>query len=894
MKNRKINWNSEIKLAVRKAFSGLGKIMLVILNILITLILIAVLTGIIVGCAFTIYIKNYVDTTVDISLFNITASEGTTSSAIYRYEFTDRINREGTAVLMEGERIVGSSSQEYVTYDRIPENMINAVIAIEDKRFKTHEGVDWKRTLGAGVNFFIGFDGSYGGSTLTQQLIKNITGEDDYSIQRKVQEIFWALDLETKKDKEEILELYLNIANFGSTYYGVQAAAYNYFSKDVSELTLLECAAIAGITQNPSYYNPMIFPEHNATRRDTVLYEMLDQGLITQREFNESFKHELVLNPPSSTLELTDQQAKGISSWYTDMVIEDVISDLMTQKGYSYQAASVMVYNGGLRIYSLIDEDVQAQLEKVYLNDNNFPKATSGLIAQSSAIVIDPYTGDVLGVVGARRKKSGNRVQNFATMTKRPPGSAIKPLSVYSPSFDSGLINWATVIEDSPFDFVASATGWPKNAETFGGNSYRGLTNIYYALTHSLNTIPVKILSMYGLQNSYNYCTKTLHMTDILAAKKTASGKTVTDIGYAALGLGQLNYGISLRQLTAGYSIFPNAGIFNDAHSYLRVTDSEGNVILENGYSGKVAIKEETASVMNLILANVTREGTAKDLSFGKLTGIDVAGKTGTAGDSYDRWFIGYTPYYICGIWYGYEYPKTLTGSNPCIPLWDDIMIPLHQKYLTSTEPLKTFGISPNLVQCTYCKDSGKLCSDACALDPRGDRSETGYFIRGTEPTSYCDTHIVVDYDSVTKCIACDFCPPENIVQVALVKVNRDFNARTNIPIQDAQYSYMELPYDVRPYGTQLVPYYHSLNYATVVNGKTVYHQRGYTRNTVHFNSTCLEHFDYAKWRENVDRITAERAAASGSSLTGTVSLPFLKCTGILGTFFREGTFPSG
>ena len=216
MKNRKINWNSEIKLAVRKAFSGLGKIMLVILNILITLILIAVLTGIIVGCAFTIYIKNYVDTTVDISLFNITASEGTTSSAIYRYEFTDRINREGTAVLMEGERIVGSSSQEYVTYDRIPENMINAVIAIEDKRFKTHEGVDWKRTLGAGVNFFIGFDGSYGGSTLTQQLIKNITGEDDYSIQRKVQEIFWALDLETKKDKEEILELYLNIANFGS------------------------------------------------------------------------------------------------------------------------------------------------------------------------------------------------------------------------------------------------------------------------------------------------------------------------------------------------------------------------------------------------------------------------------------------------------------------------------------------------------------------------------------------------------------------------------------------------------------------------------------------------------------------------------------------------------
>ena len=887
MMKKKINWLSEILLAGRKLFSGLGKIMLVILNIIITLILICVLTGIIIGCAFTVYIKNYVDTTIDISKFNITASEGTTNSAIFRYEFTDRLNREGEAVLMEGEKIVGSTSQEYVTYDRIPENMINAVIAIEDKRFRTHEGVDWRRTIGAGLNFFIGFDGSYGGSTITQQLIKNITGEDDYSIQRKVQEIFWALDLETQKDKEEILELYLNTANFGSTYYGVQSAAYNYFSKDVSELTLIECAAIAGITQNPSYYNPKIYPEHNSERRDTVLYEMLDQGLITRREFNEAFGRDIVLNLPSDTENLTEQQSRGIDSWYTDMVIEDVINDLVEKKGYSSQAAAMMVYNGGLRIYSLIDTDVQAQLEKIYLNDNNFPKATSGLIAQSSAIVIDPYTGDILGVVGARRQKTGNRVQNFATMTKRPPGSSIKPLSIYGPAIDSGLITWASVIDDSPFDFTQSSTGWPKNAETFGGNNYRGLTNVYYALTHSLNTIPVKLLSKYGLQNSYNFCTGVLNMTDIIAAKKTANGNTVTDIGYAALGLGQLNYGISLRQLTAAYSIFPNAGIFNDAHSYLKVTDSEGNVILENGYSGKVAIKEETASVMNLILANVTREGTAKDLTFGKLTGIDVAGKTGSAGEYYDRWFIGYTPYYICGVWYGYEYPKTLTGSNPCIPLWDNIMIPLHQKFMTSGQPLKTFEISPNLVQCTYCKDSGKLCSDACALDPRGDRTETGFFIRGTEPTTYCDTHVIVDYDMVTKSVACDDCPPENITQVALVRVNRDFNSKYNPSIQDAQYSYMDLPFDVRPYSTRYVPFYYTISAATTVNGRTVYHQTGYTRGAVHYNATCTEHFNYANWQARVKAIKEAAAAqtASGSSLTGTVTLPYASCTDILKLF---------
>ncbi|MCQ2427858.1 MAG: transglycosylase domain-containing protein [Clostridia bacterium] len=854
MSNKKINWISELAETWKAILRGLGMMLRVILTVLITIILIGVLTGIIVGCAFTVYIKNYVNTDVDVSMFDISVANGTTNSAVYRYEFTDRQNRVGEEVLLEGEKIIGSSNQQFVTYDRIPENMINAVIAIEDKRFKTHEGVDWKRTIGAGLGFVVG-SGSFGGSTITQQLIKNVTGEDDYSIQRKVQEIFWALDLETKKDKEEILELYLNIANFGGTNYGVQAAANSYFSKDISELTLIECAAIAGITQNPSYYNPLIYPEHNAVRRNTVLAEMLSQGLITRREYNEAFGKELILKTPYSGSGQNDQQTLGIASWYTDMVIEDVINDLVAQKGYSEQMASIMVYNGGLRIYSLVDPEVQSTLEKIYLEDGNFPKSTSGLIAQSSAIVIDPGTGDILGVVGARRKKTGNRVQSFATQTKRAPGSSIKPLSVYAPAIDRKLITWATVIDDTPFDFNASATGWPKNAETFGGgNAYRGLTNISYAITHSLNTIPVKILSKFGLQNSYNYCYNTLGMTDLIAAKSTGNGNTVTDIGYAALGLGQLNYGISLRQITAAYSIFPNAGIYNEAHSYLKVTDSEGNVILENGYKGTVAISEVTASVMNLMMEKVTSEGTAKNLTFGRLTGIDVAGKTGSAGDYYDRWFIGYTPYYICGVWYGYEYPKTLTGENPCIPLWDTIMIPLHQKFLASTEPLKSFEISQNLVECTYCVDSGKLLTDACALDPRGDRTETGYFIRGTEPTEFCTTHVVVDYDDVEKGIANADCPPENIIRTALVRVNRSFAAKNNITIADAQYSYMDLPFDVRPYGTKYVPFYYSMAGAG--------NQTGYSRGAVHYNSTCTTHFNYDHWLEEVKRIKEEQAAA--------------------------------
>ena len=344
MKNKKIDWFKEIKKAWHLLFAGLLKFMQIFANILITIILIGVLTGVIVVSAFSIYIGNYIDTEADMSLFRLNISSTTTR--IYYYDFEDRTSRVGEVVELEDQRLQGDKDSIYVKYENIPENMINAVIAIEDKRFRTHDGVDWKRTLAAGANFFLGFDESgYGGSSLTQQLVKNMTHEDDYTIQRKVTEIFWALDIETKMEKEEILELYLNVVNFGNGSSGVQSAAYNYFSKDVSELTLIECAAIAGITKNPSLYNPLINPEQNAIRRNTVLAEMLDQGLITQREFDEAYGKELVTRPPVT------KETAVVNSWYTDMVIEDVINDLVEQKGYSHKVASLMVYNGGLNIF---------------------------------------------------------------------------------------------------------------------------------------------------------------------------------------------------------------------------------------------------------------------------------------------------------------------------------------------------------------------------------------------------------------------------------------------------------------------------------------------------------------------------------------------------------------
>lgn len=900
--SKKINWFAELGNAWKALLHALGVFIKIVADVIITVLLICALTGVICVCAFSIYIKNYVNTEVDVSLFDMAIASGTTTTQIFRYNFSDRTNRVGTPVLMEGETIKGEKDSTYVTYDQIPENMINAVIAIEDKRFRTHNGVDWKRTIGAGLAFFTGTDG-YGGSTITQQLVKNVTGEDDYSIQRKIQEIFWALDLETKKDKEEILELYLNIANFGSTYDGVQSAAYNYFSKDVSELTLIECAAIAGITQNPSKYNPKVNPENNRVRREYILYEMLDQGLITQREYEEAHGKELVIKTPSSSENLTDAQAKGINSWYTDMVIEDVISDLMTQKGITRQMATYTVYGGGLKIYCLVDPIVQATLESVFVSESNFPEATSGLMAQSSAIIIDPQTGDILGVVGARNEKTANRIQNYATQTKRSPGSSIKPLAVYGQAIEKGLINWATVYDDVPVDFADTQTGWPKNSETFGkeGSSYRGLSNINYALKMSLNTIPVKILQQLGLRESFDFVKSKFGLDDLIESKKLSNGSAITDITYASLGLGQLSYGVTLRDMTAAYTVFPNNGVYSEAHSYLKVTDSSDNIVLENTYNGNVVFSENTVSIMNLMLENVVSGGTASDTMNGAgkgvqfvKTGIDIAGKTGSAGEVYDRWFIGYTPYYVCGVWYGYDYPKTLTGINPCFKIFDAIMLPLHAGIINNAAingtEIEKFNITNDIIECTYCVDSGLLPCEACYHDPRGSRLETGYFIKGTEPTESCTTHVMVRYCITGKGVdICNHCPDEDCTEVALVRVNRDFNTSKQITIADAQYSYMELPFNIMPYSTVYVPFYYNLcNPTKDANGKNIYHHTGYTRRVEQYNHTCLKHFDTARWWSEyfVKKAAYDAEQSNNAETSSSLSVRF---DSLLNCMYRAG-----
>lgn len=791
------------------------------------------LSALVLGLIFAIYIEKNISKTVDESIY-ATIGMGS-STKIYYYEFEDRENRIGTPLEISDKELYSAYRCKSVSYDKLPEDLINAFVSIEDKRFWEHSGVDFKRTVLASFNYFLNFKSSFGGSTITQQLIKNVTSNDEYSFQRKLQEIFWALDLEKKFDKQEILLMYLNIINLSQGCFGVGAASEYYFSKDVSELSLAECACIAAITNSPTYYNPIRNPENNKARRTLILSEMLDQGYISLEEYEKAVSEEIVLTPPDTV------STSNINSWYVDMVIDDVINDLVNKEGYSRSMANILIYTGGLKIYTALDPDVQATLEEYYSNTDFFPSSHAENPLQSSMIVIDPKTGDILGVVGSIGKKSANRVQNFATQTLRPAGSVIKPLSVYAPALEAGIINWATVYDDVPVNFgkynldankgkIVDPVPWPKNSNGI----YRGLTNTNYAISHSINTVTVKILEDIGLENSFDFLYNKLNIKSIISSKTLPDGSTISDIDYAALALGQFNYGATLREITAAYSIFANKGIYNNYRSYYKVTDFEDNVILENNYHGEAVLSEENASIMTLMLKNVLSSGTATDISLRYK--VDTAGKTGTTQNNYDKWFIGYTPDYICGVWLGYEYPQSLDNSatDACHRIWNDVMTKLQK------DRSKSFEISKNIVKAGYCKDSGKLISEACKLDPRGSRVEYGYFVKGNEPSKYCDIHTTVNYDIQYNGVACPECPPENVVQISLIKVNRSFPVQ--IYVTDAQYTWQKLGNGILPETSSQLPFYSNI----LKNNE----YSGISRVSEQYNRYCRDHFDYFLWKE--------------------------------------------
>ena len=814
----------------------IGKIFKRILKAVLILFIMALISATVVGIVFAIYVDNNIEKTIDEQLFYVVGSDSQTK--IYYYEYEDRTARIGEAVELSEEQLYGGYRSKFVSYDTIPQNLKNAFISIEDKRFERHKGVDWFRTVTAGINYYLKFSDSYGGSTITQQLIKNVTDEDDYTFQRKIQEIFWALDLETKMDKTEILGLYLNIINLSQGCYGVGAASEYYFSKNVSELTLSECACIAAITNSPTYYDPLRNPQNNDRRRRLILGQMLELGYIGEEEYNTAINEEIVLN-----INANDSKDK-VNSWYVDMVVDDVMRDLMNKYGYSRSMASLIVYTGGLKIYTVMDKEVQGILDKYYSDTSNFSSVKGSELPQSSMIVIDSKTGDILGVAGAIGPKTGNRLQNHATYSVRPAGSVVKPLSTYAPALEAGIIDWSTVYDDTPVNFgsynldaskgkIVEPVPWPKNSN----NTYRGLTNINYAIEQSINTVTVKVLEDLGLDSSFDFLYNKLKMKSLITSRVLSDGSVITDKDYASLALGQFNYGVTVREITAAYSIFANDGIYNDYRSYYMITDSEGKEVLSNKYHGEAVISEENADIMTLMLSNVVSNGTATDITLDKK--IACAGKTGTTQNKYDTWYIGYTPYCIGGVWFGYEYPKALTdySGNKCIEIWDEVMTLVHRKYY---DEYKDFDISDSIVEYEYCRDSGKALTSACKMDPRGTRAETGYFVKGSEPTSPCDRHLAVDYDTEYGGVVIGDCPSENVKKVGLINVSRSFPMQ--IYVTDAQYTWQDIGKNVLPETSPSLPFYNNFL------PKDKY--SGISKTSTQYNRACREHFNYFVWKD--------------------------------------------
>jgi len=750
-----------------------------------------VLVVLICGAAFYFYATKRIDADLDYN--TLISSMGRTSIIYSKGE-----NGEYEETL----RIHGSENRIWTDLKAIPTHVKDAFISIEDHRFYEHSGVDWRRTAGAAISFIKPDSSGYGGSTITQQLIKNITGDDGVTVKRKLTEIMRALKLEKSLTKDEILEAYLNTVYLSNGCYGIETAAEYFFSKSAYDLTVSEAASLAAILKYPYKFDPVKFPENNTARRDIVLKRMTELGKITSDEYAAAISEPLKLNINAKT------NTSRHFSWFEETVIDEVIGDLMKKYGYDKKTAKSLVFSGGLQIYTTVNKKIQDALERVYENESNFPTSTILTPPESAAVIIDAHSGALLAIVGSRGEKKADRTLNYATRLTRSPGSVIKPISVYAPAIEKDIITWATVFDDVPVNFIKTDDGyamWPQN----NPRVYSGLTNVNHALESSINTVSVRILRKLGLENSFSFL-KQLGITTLVEGTRTENGSWASDVAEAPLALGALTDGCTLYQITGAYTMFASGGIHRDPYSYTEVYNSDGELILKNDGEGMQVISEDTADIMTRMLENVALSGTAKGMRITSKTA--VAGKTGTSGSDVDRWFIGYTPDFICGVWYGYVDARSIGyyKVNPACTVFDTVMNAVYKQnpVLLNNE----FKRSDNVVKCLYCRDSGMLASTECTCDARGNRIEVGYFKKGTEPKSHCDAHIMVNYDADGGGIVdhVNVFDDKNIKKVALVKnYSRSFPCR--VYITDAQYSYRYLPPFIAPSDNDNEAYYQSL-----------------------------------------------------------------------------------
>ena len=631
-----------------------------VLGVIGTILLIGVVTALIFVCIFAFYVKTCITPSLDIDLNDFTLNQ---SSIIY-YKDSNGDYQKLTTVKSSENRI-------WIDGDQIPQHMKDALVAIEDKRFYTHKGVDWFRTAHAALNMFTG-GSTFGGSTITQQLIKNLTQQDDITVQRKLLEIFQALDLEKNYDKDEILEYYLNAVYFGEGCYGVQTAAQTYFGKDAKDLSVAEAASIVGITNLPTYYDPFYSVENNKERQENVLREMYKQGYLKKAEYEEAKNEELDFvrgeNSPSSS---------NVYSYYEEVVLSDVIGDLAEAKGISRNAASQLVHNAGYEIYACIDKDIQAKVDAIYTDPEKLPKTYGSTKSQlqSAIVIIDQATGEIKALRGGTGDKTINYGLNRATGTTRPPGSSIKPIAVYGPAVEYGLISPSTLVLDKDEKHVQlTHTSWyPKNSPP----GYDGIITITTALQKSKNTVAAQIVDKLTPSASLEFLRSRLGVTSLIDS----------DADYAAMALGEPHYGITVREMAQAYTALANDGVFTYSRTYTMVKDRTGKIILDNQPQTIQAFSQDTARTMTYMLNNAATYGTGSE---SRLSNMPVAGKTGTTTSNRDRWFCGYTPYYTCAVWTGYDTPERMSFSgNPATQIWQKVMSAVH-----SDLPRKEFNIS--------------------------------------------------------------------------------------------------------------------------------------------------------------------------------------------------------
>ena len=722
-----------------------------------TILLVFVLTAAIFAGIFSAYINSSMRGRVEVYLDEF---ETKVSTELY---YQEPSSGEWT---MYHTLFLDSENRIWADLDQIPKDLQKAVVAIEDKRFYKHKGVDWHGT--ARAIFSTIFGGSVqGGSTITQQLVKNVTGDNQNTVKRKVMEIYRAQEMEKRYEKDEILEAYLNEVYFGYSCYGVVTASLKYFNKDVSELSLAECASLVAITNNPSLYDPLQTDwglENNRTRQLLVLGAMLEQEKIDQAAYDAAKEENVVFSNGYTILggrvdvdtdkkddtdtdggdeqpEEETKTATSSQSYFTDAVIEDVAAALVEKYGLTdstnpvtgkvttaFEQGVNMVYGKGYKIYTTQNPDYQKIAEEVCTDTSNLPytstytnsygdKETEQL--QVGMTIVDPYTGYVVAMVGGAGVKQYDRGWNWAT-SARQCGSAIKPISVYAPALDDGTINGASSIDDYPV-MVLNGSVYPKNAN----GRYMGLTPLHTAIARSTNTCAVRVVQEYGTSRSYDFMTNKLGFT-------TLTSQDAQQVGN--MGLGGLDRGVTTEEMAAAFAAFANEGIYTAPRTFVRVEDADGNVILENEAKASVAMKDTTAALMNSLLQEVINGGTGYE---GRISGMHVAGKTGTTNNDQDRYFVGYTPYYSCAVWVGYVHNQRIVASgNPAASMWQKVMSRIHADL-----PDKDFFSCSGLTYVKVCADSGLLATDSCAEDCRGSRVYSALVAADNAPSAYCNMH---------------------------------------------------------------------------------------------------------------------------------------------------------